>query len=158
MKAHFRKSALPVILLASTILFVGCATHGKPPSISLDEPMQAQALRALADEGGMRVLRSVQPGRRHAHHAGLGAAVEEELKHRVAEFAAFGQPTELAFVVGEVLDVDRLVERSAHGRPQESGNRGRRAGNGAHACGNFLDIHPGMRQGRDHELLLSTAT
>ena len=44
MNAHFRKSALPVILLASTILFVGCATHGKPPSISLDEPMQAQAL------------------------------------------------------------------------------------------------------------------
>ena len=45
MNAHFCKSALPVILLASTVLFTGCATQGKPPpSISLDEPVQAQAL------------------------------------------------------------------------------------------------------------------
>ena len=37
----FRKSALPVILLA----LAGCATQGKPPpSISLDEPVQAQPL------------------------------------------------------------------------------------------------------------------
>lgn len=35
----FRKSTLPVILLASTVLLSGCATQGKPPpSISLDEP------------------------------------------------------------------------------------------------------------------------
>lgn len=41
----FRKSALPVMLLASTVLFSGCATQGKPPpAISLDEPMQAQPL------------------------------------------------------------------------------------------------------------------
>ena len=41
----FRKSALPVILLASTVLFTGCATQGKPPPvISLDEPVQAQPL------------------------------------------------------------------------------------------------------------------
>ena len=41
----FRKSALPVMLLASTVLFSGCATQGKPPpSISLDEPVQAQPL------------------------------------------------------------------------------------------------------------------
>jgi P-type conjugative transfer protein TrbG len=42
----FRKSALPVILLASTVLFAGCATQGKPPpvTISLDEPVQAQPL------------------------------------------------------------------------------------------------------------------
>ena len=34
----FRKSALPVILLA----LAGCATQGKPPpTISLDEPVQA---------------------------------------------------------------------------------------------------------------------
>ena len=45
MNAHFRKPALPVILLASTVLFAGCATQGKPPpSISLDEPVQAQPL------------------------------------------------------------------------------------------------------------------
>ena len=45
MNAHFRKPALPVILLASTVLFSGCATQGKPPpSISLDEPVQAQPL------------------------------------------------------------------------------------------------------------------
>ena len=45
MNAHFRKPALPVILLASTVLFAGCATQGKPPpSISLDEPGQAQPL------------------------------------------------------------------------------------------------------------------
>ena len=45
MNAHFRKPALPVILLASAVLFSGCATQGKPPpSISLDEPMQAQPL------------------------------------------------------------------------------------------------------------------
>ena len=45
MNALFRKSALPVILLASTILFTGCATQGKPPpTISLDEPVQAQPL------------------------------------------------------------------------------------------------------------------
>ncbi|MCS8126231.1 P-type conjugative transfer protein TrbG, partial [Pseudomonas aeruginosa] len=37
----FRKSALPVILLA----LAGCATQGKPPpTISLDEPVQAQPL------------------------------------------------------------------------------------------------------------------
>ena len=37
----FRKSALPVILLA----LAGCPTQGKPPpSISLDEPVQAQQL------------------------------------------------------------------------------------------------------------------
>jgi len=36
---------LPVMLLASTVLFSGCATQGKPPpSISLDEPVQAQPL------------------------------------------------------------------------------------------------------------------
>ncbi|OJV54531.1 MAG: P-type conjugative transfer protein TrbG [Burkholderiales bacterium 68-10] len=40
----FRKSALPVILLASTVLFTGCATQGKPPTISLDELVQAQPL------------------------------------------------------------------------------------------------------------------
>ncbi|AIJ47385.1 MULTISPECIES: P-type conjugative transfer protein TrbG [Burkholderiales] len=40
-----RKSALPVILLASTVLFAGCASQGKPPpAISLDEPVQAQPL------------------------------------------------------------------------------------------------------------------
>ena len=45
MNAHSRKPALPVILLASTVLFAGCATQGKPPpSISLDEPVQAQPL------------------------------------------------------------------------------------------------------------------
>ncbi|EIU2545669.1 TrbG/VirB9 family P-type conjugative transfer protein, partial [Pseudomonas aeruginosa] len=45
MNALFRRSALPVILLASTILFTGCATQGKPPPvISLDEPVQAQPL------------------------------------------------------------------------------------------------------------------
>ena len=37
MKTHFRKTALPEILLASTLLFAGCATQGKPPPvISLD--------------------------------------------------------------------------------------------------------------------------
>ncbi|KCV66809.1 P-type conjugative transfer protein TrbG [Bordetella bronchiseptica 99-R-0433] len=41
----FRKSALPVMLMASTVLFSGCATQGKPPpSISLDELVQAQPL------------------------------------------------------------------------------------------------------------------
>ena len=41
----FRKTALPVILLASTVLSTGCATQGKPPPvISLDEPVQAQPL------------------------------------------------------------------------------------------------------------------
>ena len=45
MNAHFCKSPLPVILLASTVLFSGCATQGNaPPSISLDEPVQAQPL------------------------------------------------------------------------------------------------------------------
>ena len=41
MNAIVRKSALPVILFA----LAGCATQGKPPPvISLDEPVQAQAL------------------------------------------------------------------------------------------------------------------
>ncbi|MGE4593428.1 MULTISPECIES: P-type conjugative transfer protein TrbG [Alcaligenes] len=45
MNALFRKSVLLLILLASTVLFSGCASQGKPPpSISLDEPVQAQAL------------------------------------------------------------------------------------------------------------------
>ncbi|HHD0787242.1 TPA: P-type conjugative transfer protein TrbG [Yersinia enterocolitica] len=45
MNALFRKSVFPLILLASTVLFSGCASQGKPPpSISLDEPVQAQAL------------------------------------------------------------------------------------------------------------------
>ncbi len=43
MNALFRKSVLPLILLA----LAGCASQGKPPpSISLDEPVQAQALPA----------------------------------------------------------------------------------------------------------------
>ncbi len=42
---RFRKTALPLILLASTRLLAGCATQGKPPPvISLDEPVQAQPL------------------------------------------------------------------------------------------------------------------
>lgn len=45
MNGRFRTTALPVILLASTVLFAGCATQGKPPPvISLDEPVQAQPL------------------------------------------------------------------------------------------------------------------
>ncbi|RMX05700.1 P-type conjugative transfer protein TrbG [Corticibacter populi] len=45
MNALFRKSVFPLILLASTVLFSGCASQGKPPpSISLDEPVQAQPL------------------------------------------------------------------------------------------------------------------
>ena len=41
MNALFRKSVLPVILL----VLAGCASQGKPPpSISLDEPVQAQPL------------------------------------------------------------------------------------------------------------------
>ena len=41
MNAHFRKSVLPIMLLA----LAGCATQGKPPPvISLDEPVQAQPL------------------------------------------------------------------------------------------------------------------
>ncbi|MBH2534050.1 P-type conjugative transfer protein TrbG [Serratia marcescens] len=41
MNDRFRKSALPLILLALT----GCATQGKPPPvITLDEPVQAQLL------------------------------------------------------------------------------------------------------------------
>ncbi|EMH2802731.1 P-type conjugative transfer protein TrbG [Pseudomonas aeruginosa] len=45
MNALFRKSVLPLILLASTVLFSGCASQGKPPpSISLDEPVQALPL------------------------------------------------------------------------------------------------------------------
>ncbi|WP_176331052.1 P-type conjugative transfer protein TrbG [Burkholderia vietnamiensis] len=41
----FRKSTLPLIVLASVVLVSGCATQGKPPpTISLDEPVQAQPL------------------------------------------------------------------------------------------------------------------
>lgn len=45
MNLPFRFCALPSILLASSVLFSGCASQGKPPpSISLDEPVQAQPL------------------------------------------------------------------------------------------------------------------
>ncbi|AIJ46954.1 conjugative transfer protein TrbG [Comamonas testosteroni TK102] len=45
MNTSFCKSALLVMLLASTVLLSGCATQGKPPpAISLDEPAQAQLL------------------------------------------------------------------------------------------------------------------
>ncbi|ACQ95986.1 P-type conjugative transfer protein TrbG [Burkholderia pseudomallei] len=45
MNALVHQSALPVILLGSTVLFAGCATQGKPPpTIALDEPVQAQPL------------------------------------------------------------------------------------------------------------------
>ncbi|HCF2686191.1 TPA: P-type conjugative transfer protein TrbG [Pseudomonas aeruginosa] len=45
MNTVLRKTALSVILLASAMLFAGCATQGTPPpSISLDEPVQAQPL------------------------------------------------------------------------------------------------------------------
>ena len=48
MNTVFRKAALPVILLASAMLFAGCATQGTPPpAISLDEPVQAQPLPDL---------------------------------------------------------------------------------------------------------------
>ena len=120
--------------------------------------MEAQALRRLADEGRVRVLCAVQPRRGHAHHAGLGAAVEEKLEHRIAEVTILGQPAELAFVAGKIQDPDRSVERSAHGRAQKCGYRSGHAGNSLRASGRFLDIHPGMIQGRRHELLLSTAT
>ncbi|SZD39987.1 Uncharacterised protein [Pseudomonas aeruginosa] len=41
MNLSFRKSALPLILLA----LAGCSSQGKPPPrISLDEPVQAQPL------------------------------------------------------------------------------------------------------------------
>ncbi len=41
MNVDFRKYGLPLILFALS----GCATQGKPPpAISLDEPVQAQAL------------------------------------------------------------------------------------------------------------------
>ena len=39
-----RTSALPLILLASVVLFSGCATRGEPPPVvSLDEPVAVQA-------------------------------------------------------------------------------------------------------------------
>ena len=39
-----RPSASPLVLLASTVLFSGCATRGEPPPvISLDEPVAVQA-------------------------------------------------------------------------------------------------------------------
>lgn len=45
MNLSFRFHALPLFLLASTVLFSGCATQGKPPpTISLDEPVLAQPL------------------------------------------------------------------------------------------------------------------
>jgi type IV secretion system protein VirB9 len=45
MNAHFRKSVLPVILLASAVLLAGCASQGTlAPRISLDEPVQAQPM------------------------------------------------------------------------------------------------------------------
>lgn len=45
MNALVHQSVLPVILLGSTVLFAGCATQGKPPpTIALDEPVQAQPL------------------------------------------------------------------------------------------------------------------
>ena len=45
MNDFFRKSALPAMLLAFTVLFAGCASQGKPPpAISLDEPVQAKPL------------------------------------------------------------------------------------------------------------------
>ncbi|OJZ06385.1 P-type conjugative transfer protein TrbG [Variovorax sp. 67-131] len=45
MNAVFRRCALPVILMTSTLSLWGCATQGKPPpTISLDEPVQAQPL------------------------------------------------------------------------------------------------------------------
>ena len=48
MNDFFRKSALPAMLLAFTVLFAGCASQGKPPPrISLDEPVQAQPLPEL---------------------------------------------------------------------------------------------------------------
>ena len=40
MKLSYRLVTLPLILLA----LAGCATQGKPPTISLDEPVQAQRL------------------------------------------------------------------------------------------------------------------
>ncbi|GAB1395047.1 P-type conjugative transfer protein TrbG [Rhodocyclaceae bacterium] len=48
MNTVLRKTALSVILLASAMLFAGCATKGTPPpAISLDEPVQAQPLPEL---------------------------------------------------------------------------------------------------------------
>jgi type IV secretion system protein VirB9 len=49
----FRKSVLPVIMLACPLSTAGCATQGKPPpAISLDEPVQAQPLPEAAEAGG----------------------------------------------------------------------------------------------------------
>ena len=58
----FRKSALPVMLLASTVLFSGCATQGKPPpTISLDEPVQAQPLPEPPAPGEVVAVPQVLP-------------------------------------------------------------------------------------------------
>ncbi|MGL6428698.1 P-type conjugative transfer protein TrbG [Zobellella denitrificans] len=46
MNVHFRKSAWP-LLLALAVAVSGCATPRKPPTITLDEPVQAQPLPEL---------------------------------------------------------------------------------------------------------------
>jgi hypothetical protein len=68
----FRKSALPVILSAT--LLSGCATQGKPPpTISLDEPVQAPAAARTAQAGG---------GGGRARGAAVAGAVEAIARSR----------------------------------------------------------------------------
>ncbi|HMM26610.1 MAG TPA: P-type conjugative transfer protein TrbG, partial [Pseudoxanthomonas mexicana] len=47
MNVHFRRSACAPMLLALAVAVSGCATPRKPPTISLDEPVQAQPLPEL---------------------------------------------------------------------------------------------------------------
>lgn len=47
MKTPIRNYALPLILSATIATVTGCATHGKPPDITLDEPIAAQLLPEL---------------------------------------------------------------------------------------------------------------
>ncbi len=81
---------------------------------------------------------------------GLAAAIQEEVAHCVAERHRLVQSAEGAFEVADARDRDRLIHRAAARLADERGDRGRHAGDRAHAAREFLDVHAGVADGIGH--------
>ena len=117
----------------------------------VDRSPEVVAPRALTDRDdgerrcaarGRRADRGClgQGSRSDAYGPRLGPAVQKELLDRVARFAVGIQPAELAAEVAHAEELDGLVQRPALEEVDERRDRGRDAGDGAHAAGNLLDV------------------
>jgi hypothetical protein len=75
---------------------------------------------------------------------GLSAAVLEEIAHRVAEGAAGPQAAENPLEIAETVHRDRFVVRPVERAPDECGDGGGNACDGANAAWYFLNVNAGI--------------